>query len=170
MKFMYWEFKGKIGDGGKTWEQWNGTDKAATGSMAIIMPCGLMKKIRNRMILGNDGGVSTTYNGGKMWKNFFDKIPTTQFYTVSYDMKTPFNVFGSMQDEGTMSGSSLIHLEVHQDKTIRHWMMAPGGEGTQIQVDPKNPDIVFSSTYYGRLMKSDMSKPDSLRRKRYQDV
>jgi len=44
--------------------------------------------------------------------------------------------------------------------------MAPGGEGTQIQVDPENSEIVFSSTYYGRLMKSDMSKPDSLRSNR----
>jgi photosystem II stability/assembly factor-like uncharacterized protein len=36
--------------------------------------------------------------------------------------------------------------------------MAPGGEGTQIQVDPVDANIVFSSTYYGRLMKTDMSK------------
>jgi photosystem II stability/assembly factor-like uncharacterized protein len=36
--------------------------------------------------------------------------------------------------------------------------MAPGGEGTQIQVDPVSSNIVYSSSFYGRLMKTDMSK------------
>jgi hypothetical protein len=58
-----------------------------------------------RVIIGNDGGVSLTYNGGERWKNFFHEIPTTQFYTITYDMETPFNVFGAVQDEGSMSGS-----------------------------------------------------------------
>ena len=95
------------------------------------------------------------------WKNFFDKIPTTQFYTVTYDMANPFNVFGAVQDEGTMTGS-VANTSGGKDSTIRRWRMAPGGEGTQVQVDPENLNIVYSSSYYGRLMKSDMRKPDSL--------
>ena len=152
-------------DGGKTWKQWNGTDKQSDWIHGDNHALWFDEEDPGRAILGNDGGVSLTYNGGERWKNFFDKIPTTQFYTVTYDMETPFNIFGSVQDEGTMSGSSFYSFGVPQDKTIRHWMMAPGGEGTQIQVDPKDHNIVFSSTYYGRLMKSDMSKPDSLQSK-----
>ncbi|HWR33309.1 MAG TPA: hypothetical protein VN451_07285 [Chitinophagaceae bacterium] len=150
-------------DGGKTWKQWNGTDIASDWIHGDNHALWFDEEDPGRVILGNDGGVSLTYNGGERWKNFFDKIPTTQFYTVTYDMETPFNVFGAVQDEGTMSGSSNYTFGVPQDKTIRHWMMAPGGEGTHIQVDPINHNIVYSSTYYGRLMKSDMSKPDSLR-------
>ncbi|MGH2553555.1 MAG: WD40/YVTN/BNR-like repeat-containing protein, partial [Chitinophagaceae bacterium] len=149
-------------DGGKTWKQWNGTDKASDWIHGDNHALWFDEQDPGRVILGNDGGVSLTYNGGERWKNFFDKIPTTQFYTVSYDMETPFNIFGAVQDEGTMSASSFCTYGVAQDKTIRHWMMAPGGEGTQIQVDPNDHNIVYSSTYYGRLMKSDMSKPDSL--------
>src|SRR5260370_37884452 len=81
-------------------------------------------------------------------------------------MKTPFNVCGAVQDGGTMSGSMRNEFGKQQDSTIRRWVMAPGGEGTQIQVDPLNSNIVFSSSFYGRLMKNDMSRPDSLQSNR----
>lgn len=153
-------------DGGKKWEQvadtLPGSDWIHGDNHALWFDA----NDPDRMILGNDGGVSVTKDGGKTWKNFFDKMPTTQFYTVSYDMRSPFNVFGAIQDEGTFSGSSNNTFGKPQDTMLRGWDYAPGGEGTQIQVDPKNPDIVFSSTYYGRLMRTDMSKPDSTKRKR----
>jgi photosystem II stability/assembly factor-like uncharacterized protein len=117
------------------------------------------EKDTDRMIVGNDGGVTLTYNGGIKWKNFFDKIPTTQFYTLAYDMAKPFNIFGSVQDEGTMSGNETNVFGKPADTTLRPWRMAPGGEGTQIQIDPTNPNIVYSSSFYGRLMKTDMGKP-----------
>lgn len=110
----------------------------------------------SRILLANDGGVSITKNGGKTWKNFFDKIPTTQFYTVTYDLEKPFNIYGSVQDEGTLGGSSMITFGKTQDSLIKKWDYAPGGEGTQIRVDPTNSNIIYSSSYYGRLMRSDL--------------
>jgi hypothetical protein len=104
-----------------------------------------------------------TKDGGKTCKNYFDKIPTTQFYTITYDMEKPFNVFGSIQDEGTFSANIENSFGKPRDTTVRNWDYAPGGEGTQIQVDPVNANLVYSSSFYGRLMKSDLSKPDSTR-------
>lgn len=149
-------------DGGKTWKQWNPSDKSSDGIHGDNHALWFDDENPERIILGNDGGVSSTLDGGKKWKNYFDKLPTTQFYNVAYDMETPFNVFGSIQDEGTFSGSVNNTFVKPQDSTIRSWDYAPGGEGTQIQVDPKDHNIVFSSTYYGRLMKSDMSKANNL--------
>jgi len=146
-------------DGGKTWQQWDATDTTGDWTHGDNHAMWFDETDPDRIIVGNDGGVTVTYNGGVKWKNFFDKIPTTQFYTVAYDMKNPFNVFGAVQDEGTMSGNITNTFGKNPDTTLRPWRMAPGGEGTQIQVDPKNPDIVYSSSYYGRLMKTDMSKP-----------
>ncbi|MEI2739585.1 MAG: hypothetical protein V9F01_12485 [Chitinophagaceae bacterium] len=157
---------GKSEDGGKTWKQFRPSDKTSEWIHGDNHALWFDEENPDRIILGNDGGVSTTMDGGKIWNNFFDKIPTTQFYTVTYDMQEPFNVFGSIQDEGTFTGSINNTFGKPQDSTIRNWDYAPGGEGTQIQVDPKNSNIVFSSTYYGRLMKSDMSQPDSLQSKR----
>jgi photosystem II stability/assembly factor-like uncharacterized protein len=155
--------RAKSVDGGKTWKQWNPADKSSDWIHGDNHALWFDAYDTNRIIIGNDGGVSTTSDGGKKWKNFFDKIPTTQFYTVTYDMEKPFNIFGAVQDEGTMTGSVMNTFGTPQDSSFRYWKMAPGGEGTQIQVDPQNSNIVFSSTYFGRLMKSDMSKPDSLR-------
>jgi photosystem II stability/assembly factor-like uncharacterized protein len=145
-------------DGGKTWKSWVPTDTSefTHGDNHAMW---IDEKDPDRMIVGNDGGVTLTYNGGVKWKNFFDKIPTTQFYTVTYDMETPFNVFGAVQDEGTMSGNVSNTFGQPSDTSLRPWRMAPGGEGTQVQIDPKNSNIVYSSTYYGRLMRTDMSKP-----------
>ena len=157
---------GKSTDGGTTWKQFQPSGKESENIHGDNHAMWFDKENPDRIILGNDGGVSTTVDGGNIWNNFFDKIPTTQFYTVTYDMQTPFNVFGSIQDEGTFTGNINNTFGKPQDSTIRHWDYAPGGEGTQIQVDPKNPNIVFSSTYYGRLMKSDMSLPDSVQNKR----
>ncbi len=149
---------GKSTDGGKTWKQFQPSDKTSEDIHGDNHAMWFDKENPDRIILGNDGGVSTTLDGGKIWNNFFDKLPTTQFYTVTYDMQTPFNVFGSIQDEGTFSGSINNTFGKPQDSTVRSWNYAPGGEGTQIQVDPDSSDIVFSSSYYGRLMKSNMGK------------
>ncbi len=153
-------------NGGKTWEQVEDTLPGSDWIHGDNHALWFDENDPNRMILGNDGGVSVTMDGGKIWKNFFDKIPTTQFYTVTYDMQKPFNIFGSIQDEGTFSGNSNNIFGKPQDTTLRRWNYAPGGEGTQIQVDPDDHNIVYSSSFYGRLMKSDMSKPDSIRNKR----
>ena len=154
---------GKSTDGGKTWKQFGVSDRKSDYIHGDNHAMWFDKENPERMILGNDGGVSYTNDGGKIWKNTFKKIPTTQFYNVTYDMEKPFNLYGSIQDEGTYSGSVNNTFGKTQDTTIRSWDYAPGGEGTRIQVDPTDHNIIFSSTYYGRLMKSDMSKSFSKR-------
>lgn len=152
-------------DGGKTWKEWDPSDTTSDWIHGDNHAMWFDEENPDRIILGNDGGASSTSNGGIKWKNYFDKIPTTQFYTVTYDMQTPFTVFGSIQDEGTFSGNVMNTFGTPRDKNTRSWDYAPGGEGTQIQVDAKDPNIVYSSTYYGRLMKSDLRRPDSIRSK-----
>jgi photosystem II stability/assembly factor-like uncharacterized protein len=111
----------------------------------------------NYLINGNDGGVVVTMDGGKNWNNFFDVIPTTQFYNITYDMKQPYNVIGSVQDEGSFM-ASVKNTFGKIDTTIQRWRSAPGGEGTIHAVDPKDPDLVYSSTFYGRLTSSRVYK------------
>lgn len=156
----------KSTDAGKTWKSFDPIDTTSDWIHGDNHAMWFDDENPDRIFLGNDGGVSITYNGGNKWKNFFDKIPTTQFYTVTYDMEDPFNIYGSIQDEGTFSGSSANTFGTKPDEKIKPWNYAPGGEGTQIQVDPKNSDIIFSSSFYGRLMKSDISKPQRERNKK----
>ena len=144
-------------DAGKTWKKWMPSDTTGDWTHGDNHALWFDPSNPDFIILGNDGGVCLSKNGGNKWKNFFNKIPTTQFYTVAYDMSKPFNIFGAVQDEGTMSGNEENTFSMPDKKTNRDWRMAPGGEGTQIQIDPTNPNIVYSSSFYGRLMKTDMS-------------
>ena len=111
----------------------------------------------NYLINGNDGGVVVSYDGGKTLNNFFDVIPTTQFYNITYDMNTPYNVIGSVQDEGSFM-ASVKNSFGSKDPSIQQWRDAPGGEGTIHAVDPSNPSLVYSSTFYGRLTRSTVFK------------
>jgi photosystem II stability/assembly factor-like uncharacterized protein len=112
----------------------------------------------NYMLNANDGGIVVTYDGGKTWKNFFKEIPTTQFYNVSYDMATPFNIHGSVQDEGSMGAN--VSWQAWNGVTDKKngWHFVPGGEGSIIAIDPKDPNITYSSAFYGRIQRGDLTK------------
>lgn len=105
----------------------------------------------------NDGGVNISYDGGMTWRDFHTHHPLVQFYNVAYDMEKPFNVYGSVQDHGTYKGN-VDHNRPRQRRERRRetrWEPAPGGEGTHIAVDPTNSKLVYSSSFYGRLMRSE---------------
>jgi photosystem II stability/assembly factor-like uncharacterized protein len=118
----------------------------------------------DHLINNNDGGVNISYDGGRTWRDFHDGIPCVQFYNVSFDFSTPFWVYGSVQDQGTYRG--LIPLQKpaagapaakrRMGMAQPKWETAPGGEGTLIAVDPTDPNTVYSSSFYGRLERSEL--------------
>lgn len=112
----------------------------------------------NYLINVNDGGVNISYDGGETWRNFHTNHPVVQFYNVAYDMNDPFNIYGSVQDHMTYRGN-IAHTRPMRQRSqmlITHWERAPGGEGTIIAVDPTDPNVVYSSSFYGRLMRSEL--------------
>lgn len=151
-------------DGGKSFTILRASDKESDRTHGDHHALWIDPTDAGYMINGNDGGVVVSYNGGARWKNFFRKIPTTQFYNVTYDMRSPHTVFGSVQDEGSFKGAVTNDYD-HPKKRQHGWSSAPGGEGTLIAIDPTASDIVYASSFYGRLMRSDLSLPDSVRSK-----
>lgn len=153
---------GKSTDGGKTWQPFrpdrNANSERMHGDNHAMW---IDPSDTNRIINGNDGGVIITYDGGKTWKNFFKEIPTTQFYNITYDNNKPFNIMGSVQDEGSFM-ASIKNTYGTKDTTIKQWQDAPGGEGVIHAIDPQNGNVVYTSSFYGRLIKADLSQPDSL--------
>jgi len=73
-------------------------------------------------------------------------------------MKQPYNIVGSVQDEGSFMGS-IKNTFGKKPEGIMAWDDAPGGEGTIIAMDPKDSDIMYASTFYGRLTRSDLRMP-----------
>jgi photosystem II stability/assembly factor-like uncharacterized protein len=118
----------------------------------------------NYLINVNDGGANVSYDGGRSWRDFHNGIPATQFYNVAYDFQSPFWVYGSVQDQGTFRGQIPLLHPGQRPRGRRmmmfgmpepKWERAPGGEGTLIAVDPADPATIYSSSYYGRLMRSE---------------
>ncbi|HMK05323.1 MAG TPA: hypothetical protein VK489_14070, partial [Ferruginibacter sp.] len=148
-------------DGGKTWKPFRPTDTTSDHIHGDNHALWIDPADTSYIINGDDGGIAVSYNGGKKWKNFYKVIPTTQFYNIAYDSKEPYNIIGSVQDEGSLMGSIKNTFGV-TDNSILNWKWGPGGEGVIHAIDPGDPDIIYTSSFYGRLVKANLALVDSL--------
>jgi photosystem II stability/assembly factor-like uncharacterized protein len=104
-----------------------------------------------RMIEGNDGGATITFDGGATWSSLYNQ-PTAEFYHVTTDVRTPYRVYGAQQDNTTItvpSRSPLVAITNRESYDIG------GGESGYVAVRPDNPDIVFAGSYQGYLTRYD---------------
>ncbi|HLB00334.1 MAG TPA: glycosyl hydrolase, partial [Bacteroidota bacterium] len=97
-----------------------------------------------RMISGNDGGASVSFNGGDTWSE--EDVPTAQFYHVTVDNDFPYNVYGAQQDNSTVRIPSRT-FGFGIDRT--DWYSVAGGESGYIAVNPENSDITYGGSYGG---------------------
>jgi photosystem II stability/assembly factor-like uncharacterized protein len=105
----------------------------------------------NRFIVGNDGGATVTYNGGRSWSTQYNQ-PTAQFYRVTTDNQFPYWVYGSQQDNSNVC----IPSGVAGDQIGRtDWHSAGGGESGWMAVDPNDPNIVYAGEYGGIITRYD---------------
>ncbi|HSR52102.1 MAG TPA: glycosyl hydrolase [Acidobacteriota bacterium] len=105
-----------------------------------------------RMLLGGDGGLSTSFDGGATWR-MLDNLPISQFYKIGVDMDHPYHIYGGMQDNGTWKGPS----SVDDARGVRNadWVNLNGGDGFYAEVDPGSSGIVYLESQRGRLVKVD---------------
>jgi photosystem II stability/assembly factor-like uncharacterized protein len=104
-------------------------------------------------LIGGDGGIYETFDNAKTWL-FKDNLPVTQFYRVSVDNAEPFYwVYGGTQDNNSMG----VPSQTINNKGIMNsdWVKTLGGDGYETQVDPTNPNIVYSQYQYGGLVRYD---------------
>jgi photosystem II stability/assembly factor-like uncharacterized protein len=107
----------------------------------------------NYMLLGTDGGLYESHDMNATWK-FINNMPTIQFYRVALDNAEPFyNIYGGTQDNATIGGPSrtLSRYGIHN----MDWFVTIGGDGFKSQVDPTDPNIVYSQYQYGGLARYD---------------
>lgn len=99
------------------------------------------------MILGNDGGATVTFNGGKSWSTQHNQ-PTGQFYRVIADNRFPYYLYGGQQDNSTVAIPSRAHKA---GITAQDWYSVAGGESAFIAFDPDDPALVYGGSYQGQL-------------------
>ncbi len=117
----------------------------------------------SHMLVGCDGGVYESFDGGKFW-DFKSNLPLTQFYKVALDNSYPFYfVYGGTQDNfslggpsRTISGNGIVNSD---------WFFTSTGDGFESQVDYENPDIIYAQSQYGGLVRYDRKTGQMLKLK-----
>lgn len=128
----------KSDDGGKTWIAVQGRNVHADHQSMWINP-----QHPDHLMTGNDGGADVSYDGGQTWMKL-DAQPLGQFYTVNVDMAEPYNVYGGLQDNGTIRCSSTNRWQTGENcKKIN------GGDGMYVAVDPRDDKTVYSGSQFG---------------------
>jgi photosystem II stability/assembly factor-like uncharacterized protein len=101
-----------------------------------------------RMIVGNDGGVDLTTDGGKTW--FSPSLPLAQFYNIDADDRIPYHVGGTMQDWGTSSGPAYV-LRGNGAPLVADFYTVGGGEAGDFAYDRGEPGHIYAGEYSGYI-------------------
>jgi photosystem II stability/assembly factor-like uncharacterized protein len=134
----------KSTDGGKTWSK-------------IQTPHGDYHDLwidphdSQRMVNGNDGGATITFDGGKSWSSENNQA-TAQFYTARSDSSFPYRVYGAQQDNTTVSISSEAAVGRGGGPAFEE---VGGGESGYVVPDFEDPNIVYAGAYWGLLTRFD---------------
>ena len=137
----------KSTDGGKTYETFN----APHGDHHDLW---IAPEDPNRMVIGDDGGAQTTYDGGETWSTYHNQ-PTAQFYRVTTDNSFPYKIYAAQQDNSTIR---ITHRNEGRSINEDDWEETAGGESAHIAIDPLNNDIVYGGSYDGFLTRYNHKK------------
>ena len=137
-------------DGGKSFN--NILDRQVHGDNHTLW---INPKDSDHLIVGNDGGVYVSRDAGQHW-HWQSNLPLMQLYTVAVDMQQPFyHVYGGTQDNGSWSGP--IGTRFDDGIANEDWTFLSGGDGFYAVADPTDPDIIYSQSQYGGLVRTNRS-------------
>lgn len=135
-------------DGGMNWNNINGENVHVDHHALWINP-----KKESHIILGNDGGVNISYDGGAHWIKC-NSPAVGQFYYVNVDMDKPYNVYGGTQDNGVWKGSHQYVSGVKWHNYGKYpYEMILGGDGMQIMVDSRDNETIYTGFQFGNYFR-----------------
>lgn len=91
-----------------------------------------------RIFLANDGGVWRSDDQGDEWVLASGGLAITQLYDIDISEKDRDIVAGGAQDNG-----------IYYRDSAGAWKNIPYGDGTQVAIDPTDPQIVYFANQYG---------------------
>jgi photosystem II stability/assembly factor-like uncharacterized protein len=132
-------------DGGKTWERIRAEGVHSDHHALWINP-----ENPDHLINGNDGGLNISHDGGESFLNV-QNMGVVQYYNLEFDNNEPFNIYGSIQDNGSYMGPVTHKPGIDP---ADQWKGCPGGEASFHQINPENNNILYSAGFYGTISRS----------------
>ncbi|WP_340112136.1 WD40/YVTN/BNR-like repeat-containing protein [Maribellus mangrovi] len=139
-------------DGGKTWPGWREQKLFQTnfGDNRIFW---IDPKDPRHMMLGSDGGVYSTFDGGLNMNHYYH-LPLGEMYTVEADMETPYNIYIGLQDHETWKAPS---NGWSGQITPADWVITGMWDGMYTKVDPEDNKNIYATTQFGSHLRIDQS-------------
>ena len=109
------------------------------------------------MILGNDGGLYSTWDRGDNW-TFISNIPIQQFYDIDLDMADPYFVYGGLQDNNSYRGPS--RNTRYHGILNRDWQVIDYGDGMYAETDWSDPGTVYVTSQNAGIVRVDLATGD----------
>jgi photosystem II stability/assembly factor-like uncharacterized protein len=98
----------------------------------------------NYVIIGNDGGIDFSTNGGVTWNESLS-LPVTQFYAGDVNFQNPSDLMGGTQDNGTNRTTN---------GALNNWVDIYGGDGFYCLYDYQNPQRMYAESQNGYVGRS----------------
>ena len=106
-----------------------------------------------RLVLGTDGGVYQSFNGGESWDHL-SRMAAGEFYRITADDSVPYRVCGGLQDNQTWVGPSRTRTKdgiVNTD-----WIDLGGGDGFYCAFDAEDPNLIYAESQEGFIQRTDL--------------
>lgn len=133
-------------DGGETFE--GGGRSFGGGFHSDAHALWVSKTDTNFIYNGTDGGLYISNDAAKKWR-IIRNLPISQFYHVSADNETPYNVYGGLQDNGSWMGPSNNPGGILNGD----WDNLGGGDGFYVFPDKLDNNIVYWQSQGGNVQR-----------------
>ena len=111
----------------------------------------------NHLILGNDGGLYYSFDASVTWDKV-NNIPLAQFYGIGVDLAKPYTICGGLQDTHSWCGPSATRHYI--GITNSDWVQINFGDGMYAQIDPNDPDTIYTESQGGNIVRFNRTTGD----------
>jgi photosystem II stability/assembly factor-like uncharacterized protein len=142
-------------DGGRTWNDIDWPPRNMFPKMfGDVRAMWIDPENSDRIILGTDGGVHISYDGGKT-SDFLHNLPLGEVYAVGVDMEDPYNIYAGLQDHESWRGPS---NSWSGEVGIEDWVTVGIQDGMYNQVDPDDSRWLYNTFQHGGHFRVDQEQ------------